>query len=160
MVYFGTYCCLAIVCTKVTNVREDPLPTNQTLFIFSFLLTLLHTIKFQCTWNATNPIWEGTSSHDDLTYCKLSTLQDTEHVLWLTTGLTTYIGFQSNFSSINLAHYFDVLIESCKVGLRKPDVAIYKLACQQLNIQPHNVRECARNLINCAIADVMHSLLV
>lgn len=35
-----------------------------------------------------------------------------------------------------LAHLFDVVIESSKVGLRKPDAAIYRLACAQLGIEP------------------------
>jgi putative hydrolase of the HAD superfamily len=31
---------------------------------------------------------------------------------------------------------FDVVIESSKVGLRKPDPAIYQLACREMNIDP------------------------
>jgi putative hydrolase of the HAD superfamily len=31
---------------------------------------------------------------------------------------------------------FDVIIESSKVGMRKPDPEIYKLACQELDIRP------------------------
>lgn len=31
---------------------------------------------------------------------------------------------------------FDVVIESSKVGMRKPDPAIYKLACEQMGISP------------------------
>jgi putative hydrolase of the HAD superfamily len=31
---------------------------------------------------------------------------------------------------------FDVVIESSKVGLRKPDPAIYKLACNEMDIEP------------------------
>ena len=32
---------------------------------------------------------------------------------------------------------FDIVIESSKVGLRKPDPAIYKLACSEMNIEPN-----------------------
>jgi putative hydrolase of the HAD superfamily len=31
---------------------------------------------------------------------------------------------------------FDVIIESSKIGLRKPDPKIYKLACERLDVQP------------------------
>ncbi len=34
---------------------------------------------------------------------------------------------------------FDVVIESCKVGVRKPDPLIYKLACDKLQVQPSQV---------------------
>jgi putative hydrolase of the HAD superfamily len=35
-----------------------------------------------------------------------------------------------------LADLFDVVIESSKVGLRKPDAAIYELACRELGVAP------------------------
>jgi putative hydrolase of the HAD superfamily len=34
---------------------------------------------------------------------------------------------------------FDVVIESSKTGLRKPDPRIYELACQQLDVEPEEV---------------------
>ena len=43
--------------------------------------------------------------------------------------------------SINeFSNHVDVLIESCKVGLRKPDVNIYQLACHQLGVSPSQVQ--------------------
>ena len=38
-----------------------------------------------------------------------------------------------------LQEAFDVVIESSRVGLRKPDPEIYRLACRQLDIEPHQV---------------------
>jgi putative hydrolase of the HAD superfamily len=35
-----------------------------------------------------------------------------------------------------LADLFDVVIESSKVGLRKPDTAIYELVCRELAVEP------------------------
>ena len=35
-----------------------------------------------------------------------------------------------------LADLFDVVIESSKVGMRKPDTAIYELVCRELGIEP------------------------
>jgi putative hydrolase of the HAD superfamily len=35
-----------------------------------------------------------------------------------------------------LADLFDVVIESSKVGVRKPDTAIYELVCRELGIEP------------------------
>ena len=36
-----------------------------------------------------------------------------------------------------LADLFDVVVESSKVGVRKPDPRFYELACEQLAIEPH-----------------------
>ena len=36
--------------------------------------------------------------------------------------------------------YFDVVVESCKVGLRKPNHKIYLLACKKLEVQPSEVK--------------------
>lgn len=38
--------------------------------------------------------------------------------------------------------HVDVVIESCKVGIRKPDVEIYQLACCQLGVTPAKVLSC------------------
>ena len=38
-----------------------------------------------------------------------------------------------------LKAYFDTVIESSVVGLRKPDQAIYQLACKKLAVQPSEV---------------------
>jgi putative hydrolase of the HAD superfamily len=37
---------------------------------------------------------------------------------------------------VGLADLFDVVIESSKVGIRKPDTAIYDLVCRELGIEP------------------------
>jgi putative hydrolase of the HAD superfamily len=34
---------------------------------------------------------------------------------------------------------FDVVLESSKLGMRKPDPRIYELACEQLEVEPHEV---------------------
>lgn len=39
-------------------------------------------------------------------------------------------------SPVALAELFDVVIESSKVGLRKPDPRIYQLACRELEAEP------------------------
>ncbi|MBO6565237.1 MAG: HAD-IA family hydrolase, partial [Pseudomonadales bacterium] len=31
---------------------------------------------------------------------------------------------------------FEIVVESSKVGIRKPNPAIYELACEQMNIKP------------------------
>jgi len=38
-----------------------------------------------------------------------------------------------------LSNYFDVVLQSCKLGIRKPDPRIYQLACQRLGIEPKEV---------------------
>jgi putative hydrolase of the HAD superfamily len=39
----------------------------------------------------------------------------------------------------DLAHLFDVVVESAVVGLRKPDPRIYELACARLEVEPAEV---------------------
>jgi putative hydrolase of the HAD superfamily len=34
---------------------------------------------------------------------------------------------------------FDIVIESSKIGIRKPDPAIYRLACEKMDIQPNRI---------------------
>lgn len=34
---------------------------------------------------------------------------------------------------------FDVVLESCRLGMRKPDENMYKLACKKLGVEPHEV---------------------
>ena len=41
------------------------------------------------------------------------------------------------FSFLN--HHFHAVIESCKVGVRKPDQAAFKIACERLKTDPHKV---------------------
>ena len=38
-----------------------------------------------------------------------------------------------------LAGLFDTIVESARVGLRKPDPRIYALVCEQLAVEPHEV---------------------
>ena len=38
-----------------------------------------------------------------------------------------------------LGAYFDVVLESCKIGIRKPDIRIFQLACEKLGVQPDEV---------------------
>ena len=41
--------------------------------------------------------------------------------------------------SIGIDELFDVVIESSKVGFRKPDARIYELACEQMGVEPSEV---------------------
>ena len=41
--------------------------------------------------------------------------------------------------SVMFASMFDVVLESCRLGIRKPDENIYKLACKKLGVEPHEV---------------------
>lgn len=40
---------------------------------------------------------------------------------------------------LDLQQLFEVVVESAKVGMRKPDPRIYLLACEQLAVKPHEV---------------------
>ena len=39
----------------------------------------------------------------------------------------------------NVTSLFDIVIESSKEGIRKPDPAIYRLACDKMDVQPHQI---------------------
>lgn len=41
------------------------------------------------------------------------------------------------FSFLN--HHFHAVVESCKEGFRKPDQSAFKIACERLNTDPHEV---------------------
>ena len=43
---------------------------------------------------------------------------------------------ERNFNSLGISHLFDAVIVSEAVGLRKPDPAIFKLACKRLGVEP------------------------
>ncbi len=45
----------------------------------------------------------------------------------------------NRLASMHLSHMFDLVLESCRTGLRKPDVRIYQLACQKLGVTPGEV---------------------
>ena len=36
----------------------------------------------------------------------------------------------------HVLHHFDVIVESSRIGLRKPDPAIYRLVCDELGVEP------------------------
>ena len=38
-----------------------------------------------------------------------------------------------------LNHHFHAVVESCKVGVRKPDQVVFKIACERLKTDPHEV---------------------
>jgi epoxide hydrolase-like predicted phosphatase len=58
----------------------------------------------------------------------------------LTNNWIDDIGFQgSGFHELQLSDYFDFVVESCRIGLRKPDQSIYQKACQLLQVEPKQV---------------------
>ena len=53
-----------------------------------------------------------------------------------------------------LSRHFDVVLQSCRLGIRKPDPLIYRLACHRLIVQPsevniimHTIRVSFRNMV-------------
>jgi epoxide hydrolase-like predicted phosphatase len=52
----------------------------------------------------------------------------------LTNNWVTDDGYDARMEP--LRQEFDVFVESCKVGLRKPDARIYALACEKLGVAP------------------------
>ena len=50
---------------------------------------------------------------------------------------------------------FDVVVDSCEVGVRKPDQEIYLLACERLNLSPVDCLFLDDHIENVAAAKVM-----
>ena len=47
---------------------------------------------------------------------------------------------QSNqFITSFLNNHFDLVLQSCQLGIRKPNPLIYRLACHRLGVQPSEV---------------------
>ena len=38
-----------------------------------------------------------------------------------------------------LSRYFDIVLQSCQLGIRKPHPLIYRLACHRLAVEPSQV---------------------
>jgi putative hydrolase of the HAD superfamily len=59
----------------------------------------------------------------------------------LRTGLITnnMAAFTGSDAMDAMAELFDVVIESSKAGVRKPDPRIYEMACEQLEVTPNEV---------------------
>ena len=52
-------------------------------------------------------------------------------------------------SIAQIMEMFEVVVESAKVGLRKPDVRIYEMACSELGVEPRNCAYLDDLGINC-----------
>jgi putative hydrolase of the HAD superfamily len=63
----------------------------------------------------------------------------------LTNNMLTGLGLAMSSNSdqekdvTNVTSLFDIVIESSKEGIRKPDPAIYRLACDKMDVQPHQI---------------------
>ena len=57
----------------------------------------------------------------------------------LHTGLLTnnFMALDGDGPAGDLLAHFDVVLESSQLGLRKPELAFYELACERLGIEPH-----------------------
>jgi putative hydrolase of the HAD superfamily len=55
---------------------------------------------------------------------------------WADVDGATHITGETELA-VSLAALFDVIVESARVGLRKPDPRIYALVCELLGVEPH-----------------------
>lgn len=57
---------------------------------------------------------------------------------------------------------FDTVVDSCEVGIRKPDPAIFRLACERLAVEPAEavfLDDVARN-VTAAVEVGLHGIVV
>jgi len=62
------------------------------------------------------------------------------------TGLTPGVELQRFLSKVGVAEYFDMMIFSNEVGIRKPDRRIFRLAVQALRADPQEIVHIGDNL--------------
>lgn len=62
------------------------------------------------------------------------------------TGLTPGSGLRKLLSNEGIIHYFDLLIYSDEVGIRKPDPEIFNLVAQKLSLKPYEIVHVGDNL--------------
>jgi epoxide hydrolase-like predicted phosphatase len=55
---------------------------------------------------------------------------------WVDTDGSTHVSGDTPMAT-ELAGLFDAIVESARVGLRKPDPRIYELVCERLGVTPH-----------------------
>ncbi len=55
----------------------------------------------------------------------------------LLTNGTTRLG--ADLQQLGIADEFDVIFNSCELGVAKPDLAVYNIVCAQLNVDPTTV---------------------
>jgi putative hydrolase of the HAD superfamily len=62
------------------------------------------------------------------------------------TGLTPGIGLRKFLADESVSKYFDLMIFSEEIGIRKPDPRIFHLAAQRLGVQPREIVHVGDNL--------------
>ncbi|CAJ0589364.1 unnamed protein product [Cylicocyclus nassatus] len=82
--------------------------------------------------------------HDKTILPEMATLLKDLRIVGIKTALLTnncYVDRARLSPTIpkNIENHFDVVVESCRVGMRKPEYAIYRHVCNQLKVKP---KEC------------------
>ena len=88
----------------------------------------------------------------------LDVIRETHQVGCLTNNVAPSrpgVSKRPNTDMADVMSRFDVIVESSKVGLRKPDPRIYELACQKLDVAPSEVVYLDDLGINCKPARAM-----
>jgi putative hydrolase of the HAD superfamily len=62
------------------------------------------------------------------------------------TGITPGFGLRKVLTDMQVADYFDLMLFSDEVGVRKPNVEIFKIAAQKLHTEPHNIVHVGDNI--------------
>lgn len=69
-------------------------------------------------------------------------------VLICNTGRTPGFALKRFLEKNDVASYFDVMLFSDEIGIRKPDVKIFHLAAERLNVKPHEIIHVGDNLVS------------
>jgi putative hydrolase of the HAD superfamily len=62
------------------------------------------------------------------------------------TGLTPGFGLRKFLANVGIADYFDLMLFSDEVGVRKPNPQIFQIATQKLQLKPYNIAHVGDNL--------------
>ena len=71
----------------------------------------------------------------------LEQLKDQKKLIGLicNTGLTPGFGLRKFLTRENVGKYFDLMIFSDEIGIRKPDPGIFEMTAQRLRVKPHQI---------------------
>lgn len=77
-------------------------------------------------------LWDGIQPNDRM-LATVRTIGTGYRTALLTNGVREWVGLRELYR----AEVFDVVVDSCEVGLRKPEPEIFRLVCSRLGVEPH-----------------------
>lgn len=102
----------------------------------------------ELSWAYVSPLFEIPPYVDPDAHGVLRWLKDRNKLIGLicNTGHTPGFGIRKFLEKESVAEYFDLMLFSDEVGIRKPNPRIFQIAAKKLNVKPHEVVHVGDNL--------------